>query len=837
MSSVPNRYKLFNSQQTKQLCIAVTISGVPDVLTSAQLFSRVKYGDPVHFGDTGLVYGGLRSYVNTDGSTYRALLSLKGSSTALSQKLESESGRASISNITLAFVDQGGYITSLFTPGVVVDDIMGREAVMYVGYSETSYPDDYLIMFRGTITSIDVSGGIGTIQISDPNIKRKQQLFFSSKSKLDQTMTSGQTTLNVPNGIGVLTPITNDQGVTDSSVTGYLKVEDEYIQYLSTGAPSLTLTRAQRGTSAASHAVGVDVSSVMQLEGNAIDLALKIMLSGWGQSWISKQAIYSFGVFPDTNPTESYTNLVVLPPGVDAVRDYNLQPGDSLGFVAPMPFHPFGAVVVAISDLNGDPNRVITMDQTIGKAAPSTTPMAWTFSIRSQYDVLPISLGMKLKPTEVDIGEHLFLKNTFQSIGSAQYSFFITDSIDNGKEFIEQEIYRPIGLFSLTRRGLCSVGISKPPIADEALVILSEDNVINPGNIKPSRQVNGRTFYNDVDFSYDADDAGNFQQIYRTFDTDSLNQIGLFSPLTIESKGLKSATTPTATLDRIAAFILSRYKRGMVTFPISVQWGDGNLIEAGDTVAVKDGGALQIPNFFTSDRFFGTRLFEVLSRTLDIPNGKVDLILGAGVGADASDRFATIAPSSVLDSGSTTSRVVIKDSYGAIFPGNEPGKWAQYIGLPVTIHSSDWSYQETVTLTGFDENFPYVAIVDPPLSAPPAAGLIMDTPSYPQSADTNYLDIYKQVHAFLDRSAPVLSGTSGSVFTVSTTDAAFIKAGSYVRIHKEDWSSDSGEMKVLTSDATTGIITLATGAGFTPDNTMLVDLLGFDDGGGAYRFI
>lgn len=846
MSGVPDKYKRFNTQQTKQLCIAVKIDGVPDVLTSAPLNARVKYGDPIHYGDPGLVYGGLRPYLNSDGSTYRALLSLKGSSTALSQKLESESGRASISNITLAFVDQNGYMTSLFTPGVVVNEIMGRAAVMYVGYAETAYPDDYLIMFRGTITSIDVSGGIGTLQISDPNIKRKQELFFSQKRSLSATLLAATTTVNMfsmPELAPPAQPVLPNSYV-DPAISFYFQIDNEWIgaaiSYSS--LPNITLTRGARGTVAADHAAGAAVSGAVSVSGFAIDLALRIMISGSsdGDTWASLIPLYSIGDYPDTTPGVTTTSKIILGTGLDAIRDYNLTVGDwvyiadgNSGLTNPWQPHR----VVTIGDPGTDSNRVITIDTTLTKQLPTSGPITATMGIRSQYDTFPSACGSGLNPTDVDIAGHLFLGSTFQSVGNTQYSFFLTATESNGKEFLETEIYRPIGLFSLTRRGQCSVGISKPPIADENLVVLSEDNVINPGNIKPSRQINGRTFYNDVDFSYDADDSGNFQQIYRTLDSDSLNDIGIFSPLVIESNGLKSATTTTQTLDRISAYILSRYKRGMVTFPISVQWGTGNLIEAGDTVAVKDGGALQIPNFFSSDRYFGTRLFEVLSRTLDIPGGKVDLILASGVGAEATDRFATIAPSSVVAAGSTTTRVVIQDSYGAIFPDNEQGKWTQYLGQLVTFHSQDWSYSETVTLTAFDPNFPYIAIVDPALSVAPSAGIIIDLAAYPQTSDPNSDEIIKQVHAFLDRSAPVLSGSSDIAFTISTADAAFVKVGQYVRVHNDDYTSDSLDQKVIAVDTSTGLITLKTAIGFTPDSTMHCELLGFDDGAGAYRFI
>src|SRR5690606_26127750 len=126
------------------------------------------------------------------------------------------------------------------------------------------------------------------------------------------------------------------------------------------------------------------------------------------------------------------------------------------------------------------------------------------------------------------------------------------------------------GVYSLTRRGKLSVGITKPPIADENLVFLTEDNILDPQNIRPSRSTSSRHFYNEVQFYFDMDDEGEFRAVRKVEDEDSKEVTGLTSVLKIESQGSKSELNSDEVLNRIATFLLARYKRGAISFSVPI---------------------------------------------------------------------------------------------------------------------------------------------------------------------------------------------------------------------------------------------------------------------------
>jgi hypothetical protein len=847
-----SRYELFSTQQTKKIILVVKIDGLGDVLTSAPLRTRVLYGDPgLVYGQPGLFYGGLRDYVDENGDSYRDILSLEGS-LMLSQKLEPESGKASISNLTLNFVDKDSFMTQLISPGVILPEILGREVQVFLGYAEISYPQDYVQIFRGFIASCESSSGMVNLQISDPNLKRKQQLFYTAKTKLTSSVTSSATSFPVASGQDFHSPILGPDGTFDPAIKCFYKIEDEWIR--GQAGPGNTLggyldpdsllptspQRGARGTTAAAHNANVDVQAGVEITDSAINMALKIMLSGWNGPWKTGVKVLSFGIYPDDDPYTNTTVRMVLPSKVDAVRDYGLVKGDYI-YVSGSDVES-GAnntpnfQIDGFEDLGDQTNRVILVSGgTLFKEFPTNA----TLSFRSQFDTYPVSCGMKLTPKDVDVERHIYIRDTFLGVSASDYSFFIIDTEDSGKSFIEEQVYRPVGMYSLTRRGLVSCGYTKPPLATSDLIFLNADNILDPQSIKPSRAVNGRSFYNEIDFYYDANDEGDFTSNLKVIDSESESLIGISQSLKIESRGLKSSNMATTYLNRIAKAVMSRFKRGMVVLPVKVSWGIGNTIEAGDVVALEDNGDLQIPNFETGERKSGTKLYEVLEKSLDIKSGNVSLKLTSVVGASITDRHGVISPSSLIVEGSTATSLIIKDSFGAIFPGQEWKKWEGFVGQKILVHSEDWTHQAETTLNGFDPANPYILLVDA-LPFTPAADYIIDIARYDTGTDPQVNEVYKNIFWFLTPTVAVASGTSQTVFTVDVSDIGKFHIGSPVRVHSEDYTVDSGdEINILVKavNTTTNEITVDTALGFTPAAGQFIDLIGFPDGGGPYRLI
>lgn len=817
--------------------MVVEIDGLSTLLTTNALQTRVRYGDPnIKYGDPGLIYGGLRPLTDSSGNAlFKSLLSKEGSSLTLDQRLEPEQGRASVTTLSLTFIDKDKFMSQVISPGVLLPEILGRRVTVRVGYRQISYPDDYFVIFRGVISQATPFPGKVVMQFSDANIQRRQELFFTPTTQLASDISDSATTIPVVANEDFFQQIAGPDGTFDSGVKTYIQIGDEWMEYDETGfgTNEFTVTRGARGTTAEAHSADDDVSAGIQIEDNALTLALKLMLSGWNGPYktdveiknLADSGVPAIGTQPE---------YIVLPDGIDAKEVYGLTTGDYI--TVKNATNASNNKTVRIIDflaVNDRPNRIIVTDGTF--IQETGTPA--TMDLRSQFDTLPTTAGLKLEPVDVDVDEHTTVRNTFLSDAENALRFFITSEEASGKDFLERECYLPVSCYSLTRFGRLSVGITKPPIADERLSFLNKDNILNPNDLAPFRGLNNRAFFNEVQFFWDATDEGEFTNAIKFLDSESLSLIGISRVLPIRSKGARTDLGSNTLFEKRASFLLSRYKRGAEQIQsVQVSYGVGNLIEAGDVIALDDQGDLQITNLNTGERDIGIRLFEVVRRSIDYKYGKVKLDLIAGIGSEATDRFATISPSSELDNGSTASLLKIKDSFGALFPNNESRKWRDYIGNKIVVRPFDWSSYQEVTLTGIDPTDRFKLQISPPLTGAPPSGFIVDIPPYPTGADPIENVIYKSIHAFLDPTVIAVTGTTGQI-EVPTGDIGKFFVGSVIRVHDWEFTLDSGDVRVTAVDPTGSVIDVGESLGFVPTGGEYIDLIGFPDQGGAYRFI
>ena len=1047
--NTPENYLAFNEEGSKNPVIVLKIIGAPDVLTNRTLKTRVLYGDPdVFYGQSGLVYGGLRDFSikNADGTigSFRDYLDLDASNMVLQQRLEPEQGRASVSTLSLAFIDKNGYMTNLVSPGFVLDEILLAECEVYLGFSQISYPQDFFRLFRGYISSVDDAAGNVVLQISDANIRLRTTLFFTANTGLSANITATDLLIQVDSNADFYQQITQPNGSAyNLSIKNYIQIDDEWIQaeplfqanegytayiqgitytagsglgsavsiqyitggnagsevitvvgtqitikiqsgvstaaqiataiqrnedastlvstavyhpaiattqtvqaqtflslntnkliniqgivyfqaavasgvtityantatagsetvtvassaitiHMQTGvstaaqiatalknaiamvSPLVTFTvlpfaetivqvaqastamvvttpgtmfavvqRGARGTTADVHTVsgdpnnpttvaaGIQVGDLVNAE-NALDMALKLMLSGWGGNWVSDVALASINITPDPLPFQSTSNILQFPSGVDVVNDYGLVAGDIITIYN----SPNGATngvpakIVRFADYESQSNRLVYLDTFFAKE-PTTVATA---SFRSQYDQYPINAGLMLTPKDVDVAGHTYVKQTFLGAGGNNLMFFIIAQEDSGKDFVQTEVYYPIGAFGLTRYGKLSCGYNAPPIANQNVVTLDETDILSPDKIKVSRAANNRTLFNEIDFTYaPLDDGSTFTKVINVTSAPSLNALkGFTNPLPITSRGLY-ASYPANLIEKYALFLLNKYAFSVTQIPLTVNWRAGSVIEVGDVCILDDSkGILQIANFQTGQRGLGKQLYNIINRTFNIKDATIDLTLQGGLNATVTDRFATISPSSKVDVGSTTTQIIIKDSYGAIFPGNESKKWANYVGLPITVHSSDYTQTADVTLVSIDPVNNYALNVTT-IPFVPAENYVVDIQNYPNNPDPTVNALYKLMHAFLSPLVLVVTGIDQRNLTVSGGDIAKFFVGSIIRVHSVDYSVDSGDVTVTIISGTT--ITVDNALGFVPTVGLQINLIGFSDKGQSYRFI
>lgn len=821
------------AEANKQLLIAIEIDGLSTALTSGEISKKIVYGDPIVYGQSGLVYGGLIPY-----DDFKPLLSLDQSSLTIQQKVEPEQGRASVSMLSLAFVDKDQFMTNLIAPGNVIPDILGAQIIVRIGFPQISYPDEYCIIFRGRCSQVDSMSGMVTLQMSDPNMVRRQQIFYMAKTFAASAIGPTDTTIPVVSTEFFNQQILGPDGTYDSAITTYIKIDDEVIEYPATGISVsgiafVGVTRGARATSAVDHDQGTEIDAIIQVQDHMIDMALKYMLSGWQGPYLADLPIRSFVQTSDPSTGIQNQGFVI---SKDAVIDYGIAPGDYVTVTGASNGGNNGQCkVVLFLDTETGNNRVIVTDKTFILESSTSA----VFSVRSQYDTYPDNLGSQMPGTEVDVAQHQFIKNTFLSSAEYSLSFLKTAPESQAKTFIESELYLPFGCYSLTRLGRCSMQLTHAPIADERLQVLDKTNVMNPQNIKPSRGVNNRKFFNQINLSYDYDDDGVPHNLVTFLDTNSLNIIGVSSVLPLESEGMKSSITSTTTIDRTFNYILSRYKNGAVLINLEVNFATGVQIEAGDVVEIADNGFLQISNFLTGKRNLGSQLFEVIDRSLSLSNGKCTIQVVSGLGAEATDRFVTFGPASVMTTGTTQDLLVLTDSFGSATPGQEVTKWKDYLGLRGKVYAPDYSNSSTCNLVSVSNTVPNALVISGisiPASAGPFPGWILQQDDYSTSTDSLDQAPFKISFASWDPSVVAVSGVSDTEVVVAASGISRFQVGLPILVHSTDFNYISAEANVLSASTATNIVTVSSSLGFTPSAGNIVELIGFADGGGAYRF-
>ena len=582
------------------------------------------------------------------------------------------------------------------------------------------------------------------------------------------SITGSAITVNIQSGVSTAQQVANAliaySGIVNPLVSfelmphseGFLQTSFTTTNFIA-GVPAsqfAVIERGARGTTAATHdpdpvngnagSAGIQVGDPVFTE-NAMLMALKIYLSGWGTKWLEKVPVSTIGINPDPAGPTTQTQAIQMPVGIDLVELYNIVPGDICYLYGSDVKSNNGIplTIVRFANSSTDNNNVIYVEQVLTKDNTSTSI---TVSFRSQYDSYPIEAGLHLTPPDIDIDQHIYVLETFLGAVGNYLVFFITSTEDSGKDFIQTEVYFPVGAYGLSRYGELSVGYNAPPIASQNITYLNSGNVLEPQNIRPSRAVNNRQFFNEITFQYGVDDSGNFTKEIDVASGPSVSLYGGYTNiLPIASRGI-IPSYPTSVIQKVANYLLLKYQYGATTFQVKVNWQAGSITEVGDIALLDDSdGILQIANFQTGKRGLGKQIFSIIDRTFNFKEGNVSLTLQNNVGSQAGDRFGTISPSSLVATGSTHTTIIIQDSFGAIFPRNESAKWSNYVGLTVLVHSPDYSVQVTVTLVSISASNNYLLNVSDMGFSPPA-GYIVDVAQYPTSTNPSINALYKLVH-------------------------------------------------------------------------------------------
>lgn len=807
------RARLLNNERNIKPNIILEIEGLPYLYSAIDTLELARFGENgIYFGQPGLVFGGAVTDENI-----KPYISLSGSGSTINQQLEQDKGSSqSVSSLKIELLDKNGEITKIISPGFVLDEILSKRAKVWFNYGEGLHPEDSVIILKGIVSEVSSKAATIAFTISHPEQQKRQKLFIKQTTKLSAIVSPGDTTVSVLSTNGFISS-------NDTNLKSYIKINDELIQAPTKSSTQFTgLTRGQLGTSAASHGIGDEVATFYSLQGSAIELALKLMLSQpYEFTTTTIKHIGAKGPL-DLNPK------VIFFTYPNTQTKYGLVVGDKINVTGSL---------IGGNNLNGlvitgfgqnDLGSFVTVDQDLFLEFDS--PATVTFV--SKYATMAEGLGMLID--DVDVARHEEMILRFAS-NIPEYTFYLEDEID-GKEFLSKEIYFPANFYSLPRQASASVGLTLPPIADQEIKKLDESTVVDPGDISPTRSVN-QGFYNSVIYKYDKailEDKFLTGQVVYSADAQSRFKAIRNKPLIVESKGMRPSPQNDTILRTNSQRLLDRYQFAAQRISgLKTLFKTGYPIDVGDTV-VFGSSALKVSDIDTGNRDTQPQLYEVVNKSLNIKTGDVSLDL-LSTGFEIDGRYGVIAPSSYTDSGSTVDSIVVKDSFSTAFPNKERDKWQSSIGLKIAVHSQDWSFYEEVTLTGFEPSNDYRMLVSPSLSLAPPADYIVDISQYAAGTDPREEAIHKLLYAHFNPQIEIVSGASTTIFDVGPGDVGKIFVGSIIKVHNEDFTNDSPE--VLVNDITGNTITVNGSLGFVPSAGEFIELVGFPDKGLPYRIL
>lgn len=708
MSLVLTENAILASEATGKVpVIVLKFAGLDTLFGPVTINKYIRIGDDdLYIGDDWVIGGTIAV------GDQKPYVQLSFSTSVIRQEIDPDRGSgSSISSMKMRLIDYRQEITELVTPGNTFTDALGKRVTIFFGFQDTAWPEDYIVVFKGVVESIDVGPGWVDFSFNHPDELKRVNLFDKQDTKLDGLINSVTTTIVLDDASALLLPA--------DVMRSFVRIGDEFIEF--TGVSVNTLTGVTRGALLSVNpkalAVGHDDLATVEpfyiLEDNVISLALKLMLSGGPTYYVEALAIESFA--------SEFTNGLLFQ-NQDLITDHGLTAGD------------FITVTGSGSGNNVTDEVVEQVEKTDAGTLVRLTGVTFTQELvtsavakfSSRYNVLPTGAGML--PLDVDIERHEEINETFTA--STSMRLYIDDSFKL-KEFLEEELYNPAGLFSLPRRGQSSVGIHIPPLAGNEVVILDQDNIKSPSNIVLSRGMN-TNFQNAIVYKLDKDlYEDKFRKGVITTNIQSITDIGKRRDYVVESGGLRTDIGGEAISTQVSNRRLERYKRGSEFINnLKLTLKDGMRLEPGDVV-VFDPSGLSVANTLDGNRTRPAQLWEIVNREFNL-KGEVTVDL-VQTNYNSTNRYGQISPASKLASGTTT-QLIIKSSFQSRLGDSEYRKWENYVGAEIRVRNSSFSVSGVSTIQAINAN---VITLGTALSFTPLADYIMEFADYnDQLSDT-----------------------------------------------------------------------------------------------------
>lgn len=606
-----------------------------------------------------------------------------------------------------------------------------------------------------------------------------------------------------------------------------VRIKDEIVEYTGIDQVNKRLTGLSRrlfNSFAQTHEIDSEVKSFYVLSGSVFDL-WRILLLSKAPSPYEKELPVSDIV---SLPNDLSASGALFVRNRFLRREIGLSSGDTITITdATESANNQSAQVTQVLEFENG-----TFIQTNSTTMVSESPSTAIASFESQWNVLPDGAGMI--PSQVDLEQADKVLSRF-SANFGEYEFFLKEGI-NIKDFLEQEILRPFGLYSVPRNGRVSVQYTAPAVFDRRGGALDRNNVKNPQNIEIERS-SAKFFYNTALYKYQEDSIEDtFLRGFVLVSESSFNQIKANTKqLTIESKGLRIGSE-TLIEDTARRFLL-RYRFGSEFLVVETAFRSTQDLEIGDSVLFGD-ESFSLPNTKTGQkRFSPQRVFEIINREINWKLATVRLTL-ADTAFLGRRRYGLFSPQSSLSDDSTSTRLVLRKNILPQATSKEVSKWQTYAGKDIRVRSTSnftTSVNEVRTIVGFDFADEGSVFIQPPLSFTPTNDSLLDLAPYPEG-NINRTQDFKNRYVYFTPQVAIDSVIDARTLQVANPGLFFI--GSPCRVHSPDFSRDSRDIDLFVTQILGDNITLNNDV---PAGTVagdLIDLIGFSfDSGDPYAFL
>lgn len=791
-------------QTSQQPQLIFEIEGVPVIFANQPVLEALRW-DKGYKWDTGLRWDS--AVVKPDSRDY---IKLSGTTNNYSQQLNVDraGGTGSIGSINASLVDKNSEVSKLLSFNAI-DEILGKKCTVYLSYANTRFPDDAIELIRGGfVNQYSSFNGEVNISVTHPENLKRSTIFKKYTAQLTAPIDDIQTTITV----------NSTQNFIPSAdiLTSYIQIEDEIMEVVSIDSNTqFSVVRSRLNTIAAPADNESDINSLYRLQGNPLDIALRLQLSTENNDF-----------FTSDYKIKNFDNNVITFENYNIKRVTGLIQNDTIRITGSISND--GDYTVNDFGLNTDGSSFIIINEQLNNEVGDGA----VFSYKSQFNTIPTagaSVGML--PDQVDCDTYVDVRETY-STNFYDYDYIITDTIKDTKSFIDTELFFPQALYSIPRRAASSVKFTAPPLSTENLPVLNTDTIINMDKLKPVRS-SSKYYYNEViyNFNYDVLQDKNLDTFISISNESKARIKAGDKSLIIDSRGTERSTDNLLQLELSSTRLLNRYRFAATAFKgVELLYRNGYFLECGDTILL-GGSDTKIVDFKTGLRTGETKAYEIINKSINIKTGKVSLdLLETSFGLTG--KFAVFSPSSTIAAGSTTTSLILDKVFDNFDDGIQRDKYANLIGAKIRIHSEDYDYDEITTLESFSlQN--QSAIIVSELPSAPQQGYFLELAPY-ENQDSDISEQVKLQYSFTMSQSEITSVTDESTFEV--LDASAFAPDMLINVHSDDYNRDSVELEI--DSISTNQITLKEPLSFTPVIGDKIEALGFSDSlDGGYRFV